>query len=321
MIKSLKNRFPFRLGTTSYIIPADLITNVRFLAPYVDDIELVLFEGDDESNLPDKKTISALNEVARSHDLSYTVHLPLGLGLGAIDEEERRSSVKQALRIVELTSPLNPAAYVVHFEGDRRGTIPSENMSGWISGLRASVADLLRTGTPSHLFCVETLDYPFALVDPIVCEFELSVCLDIGHVLLKGYPLDAYLAKYHDRIRVFHAHGIRENKDHRDLGGLKDSELALLFGNLQSCRSSPPVLTLEVFDENDFRLSLDVVERMGHQRASPTSLSLLGSGGGVGRRALNPTPSPALAPSGGEELLFVERIGHEGSKKTCLGSR
>jgi len=265
MIKSLKNRSPFRLGTTSYIIPADLITNVRFLAPYVDDIELVLFEADDESNLPDEKTISALNETACSNDLTYTVHLPLGLLLGAIDEQERRSSVKKALRIVELTCPLNPVAYVVHFEGERRGLIPSENMTGWTKGLRASVADLLDTGIQSHLFCVETLDYPFALVDPIVYEFELSVCLDIGHILLKGYPLDAYLAKYHDKIRVFHAHGIRENKDHRDLGSLRDSDLALLFGYLQSCRSSPPVLTLEVFDENDFRLSLEVVERMGHR--------------------------------------------------------
>ena len=265
--RSPKNRFPFRLGTTSYIIPADLITNVRFLAPYVDDIEVVLFEADDESNLPDEKTITELKEIARSNDLSYTVHLPLGLLLGAVDEGERRSSVEKALHIVELTSPLNPVAYVVHFEGERRGPLPSENMTGWTKGLRASVADLLDTGIQSHLLCVETLDYPFALVDPIVYEFELSVCLDIGHILLKGYPLDAYLAKYHDRIRVFHAHGIRENKDHRDLGGLRDSDLALLFGNLQSCRSSPPVLTLEVFDEHDFRLSLEVVERMGHRGA------------------------------------------------------
>ena len=275
MIKSLKNRFPFRLGTTSYIIPADLITNVRFLAPYVDDIELVLFEADDDSNLPDDKTLSALNEIACSNDLSYTVHLPLGLLLGAMDEEERRRSVNKALRMVELTSPLNPFAYVVHFEGERRGPLPSENMSGWINGLRASVADLLRTGTPSRLFCVETLDYPFALVDPIVYEFELSVCLDIGHVLLKGYPLDAYLAKYHDKICVFHAHGIRENKDHRDLGSLRESDLTLLFGNLRGCRSSPPVLTLEVFDENDFRLSLDVVERMGHRGAKVSCLTSL----------------------------------------------
>jgi sugar phosphate isomerase/epimerase len=265
--RSLKNRFAFRLGTTSYIIPADLITNVRFLAPYVDDIELVLFEADDESNLPDENAIRVLNEVACSSDLSYTVHLPLGLRLGSMDEEGRRSSVIKALRIVELTSALNPTAYVLHLEGDRRGLIPSENMAGWINGLRVSAAELLGTGTPSSLFCVETLDYPFALVDPIVYEFGFSVCLDVGHTLLAGYPLDAYLAKYHDRIRVFHAHGIRENKDHRDLGGVKDSDLALLFGHLRLCRSFAPVLTLEVFDENDFRLSLEVVERMGHQGA------------------------------------------------------
>jgi len=270
MMKNLKNRFPFRLGTTSYIIPADLMTNVRFLAPYVDDIELVLFEADDESNLPDGKTITTLHEIACSNDLSYTVHLPLGLSLGAVDEEDRRRSVKKALHIVELTSPLNPAAYVVHFEGDRRGLLPSDDMSGWTKGLAASTAELLSSGIPSHLFCVETLDYPFALVDPIVYEFGLSVCLDIGHILLQGYPLDAYLAKYHDRIRVFHAHGIRENKDHRDLGALRDSDLALLFGSLRSRQSSAPILTLEVFDENDFRLSLDVVERMGHQGAFKT---------------------------------------------------
>jgi sugar phosphate isomerase/epimerase len=267
MVKSLKNRFPFRLGTTSYIIPADLITNVRFLAPYVDDIELVLFEADHESNLPDGRTIAELNDLARSHDLSYTVHLPLGLSLGSADEKERRSSVEKARRVLELTSPLNPAAYVLHFEGERRGPLPSGDMTRWTQGLRASVKDLLETGIPSTRFCVETLDYPFALADPIVCEFELSVCMDIGHVLLNGNPLDAYLAKYHDWIRVFHAHGIRENKDHRDLGALNDSDLTLLFADLRSCRSTAPVLTLEVFDENDFRLSLDVVERMAQQGA------------------------------------------------------
>jgi sugar phosphate isomerase/epimerase len=264
------------LGTTSYIIPADLITNVRYLASLVDDVELVLFEADDESNLPEKKTIAELNRIARSNDLSYTVHLPLGLLLGAMDEQERRSSLTKTLRMIELTSSLNPAAYVLHFEGEQRGSIPSKDMPGWINGLRASVAELLDTGIPSSLFCVETLDYPFALVDPIVCEFDLSVCLDIGHVLLNGNPLDAYLAKYHDRIRVFHAHGIRENKDHRDLGALKESDLALLFSSLVSQRSTVPVLTLEVFDENDFRLSLGVVERMVNQRSSPTALSLEG---------------------------------------------
>ena len=36
--QSLKNRFPFRLGTTSYVIPAGLVQNVIFLADKVDNL-------------------------------------------------------------------------------------------------------------------------------------------------------------------------------------------------------------------------------------------------------------------------------------------
>ena len=45
--------FPFRLGATSYILPADLVANAKFLAGKVDDIELVLFDLEEgQSNLP-----------------------------------------------------------------------------------------------------------------------------------------------------------------------------------------------------------------------------------------------------------------------------
>ena len=40
----------FRLGTTSYIIPDEILPNVRFLAGKVQDVELVLFEVDDGQN-------------------------------------------------------------------------------------------------------------------------------------------------------------------------------------------------------------------------------------------------------------------------------
>lgn len=38
--------WPWRLGTTSCILPGDLLANARFLAPRVDDVELVLFESE-----------------------------------------------------------------------------------------------------------------------------------------------------------------------------------------------------------------------------------------------------------------------------------
>ena len=40
-------KYPFRLGTTSYIIPADILPNVIYLSDQVQDIELILFEVDD----------------------------------------------------------------------------------------------------------------------------------------------------------------------------------------------------------------------------------------------------------------------------------
>src|SRR5208337_2974964 len=61
---SLKNRFPFRMGTIPYIIPAELLPNVNFLAGKVDDIELVLFESDEITNLPENATVKALKKTA-----------------------------------------------------------------------------------------------------------------------------------------------------------------------------------------------------------------------------------------------------------------
>ena len=52
-MKEIMSPYLFRFGTTSYIIPADILSNVRYLAGKVRDVELVLFEIDGgPSNLP-----------------------------------------------------------------------------------------------------------------------------------------------------------------------------------------------------------------------------------------------------------------------------
>jgi len=52
----LKKRFAFRIGATSYVIQADLLSNVRFLSGKIDDIELVPFKSEEikmhEERLP-----------------------------------------------------------------------------------------------------------------------------------------------------------------------------------------------------------------------------------------------------------------------------
>ena len=104
---------PFRLGTTSYIIPDDILPNARYLAGKVSDIELILFEVDDgPNNLPSHETIEGLKQVTREYDMTYTVHLPLDLKLGD-DGSERDLSLVKAKRVMDCVHELNPWAYVL----------------------------------------------------------------------------------------------------------------------------------------------------------------------------------------------------------------
>ena len=255
---SLKNRFPFRLGTTSYVIPADLKANVAFLADKVDDVELVLFESHEISNLPDAATLRALKETAERHDLTYTVHLPLDAWMGHADAAVRRQSVDKCLRVIEHTAPLAPFAYIVHFHGDRRGDCPSPDLMRWQEGHRSAVERLVQVVSPEDL-CVETLDYPYKIIEDIVIDYKLSVCLDIGHQLLCGVAPEDYLDRYLPRTRVLHLHGVEDGHDHRSLAFLPDGLLTALVNRLGSGPEKPRVLTMEIFDEEAFNQSMDLL--------------------------------------------------------------
>jgi sugar phosphate isomerase/epimerase len=256
--QSLKNRFPFRLGTTSYIIPAGLVQNVRFLADKVDDIELVLFESDEITNLPDAAMIRALKEMADRNDLTYTIHLPLDTWMGHKEASVRQRSVDKCLRFIERTAGLAPFAYVLHFHGDQQGKSPSPDMMRWTEGHRRSVERLLHA-VDSQELCVELLDYPYDLIENIVLDYELSICLDIGHLLLYGYTLEDYLDRYLPQTRVLHLHGIEEGNDHRSLAFLPAGLLTTLMSRLDNDQQKSRVLTMEIFDEKAFNQSNDVL--------------------------------------------------------------
>jgi sugar phosphate isomerase/epimerase len=257
---SLKNRFPFRLGTTSYIIPEEILPNVLFLANKVDDIELVLFESDEFSNLPDAATVKRLKEVADRSDLTYTVHLPMDTWMGHEEASVQHRSVDKCLRVIECTAPLSPFAYVLHFHGDSRGSCPSPDLERWIDGHRRSVERLLQN-VDSHDLCVETLDYPYELIEDIIRDYNLSVCLDIGHLLLCGHEPEDYFERYLPRTRVLHLHGIEDGHDHRSLSFLSSSLLNTIIDRLGNGSNMSRVLTMEIFDDGALIQSLDVLSR------------------------------------------------------------
>lgn len=256
---SLKGRFPFRLGTTSYIIPAPILPNIRYLADKVDDIELVLFESHEISNIPDFETVKMLRDIADENNLTYTVHLPLDACLGCSDETLRQTSVIKCLRIIERMEFVKPFAYVVHFHGDQRGSPPSLNLNRWINQHKRSMEELLKYVLLDRM-AVETLDYPYEIIEPILSEYALGTCLDIGHILRCGYPLERYIELYLTRSRVIHLHGVLEQKDHLDISHLDGETLRYLLEKFCSdATSSDRILTLEIFSEMEFCKSMDIL--------------------------------------------------------------
>lgn len=259
ILRSMKDIFPFRLGTTSYILADDLVANVEFLGPLVDDVELVLFESAELSNLPDADIIATLVELKCLRRLSYTVHLPVDVRLGDPDEIIRKRSVEKCLKVVNMTKPLHPNAYIVHFDGEIRGRMPAGNMDRWVGALDHSAAELLSSGVEANRFCIETLEYPFEHVAHIVLRHGLSVCLDVGHLAFYGFPIRDCLERYLAQCRVIHLHGHVNGTDHKGIDLLDSEILFMLMECLGSTDENKRVLTVEVFGIEDFAASMEIM--------------------------------------------------------------
>lgn len=262
-VPSVKEKFPVRIGTTSYIIPADIIPNVRFLAPLVEDVELVLFESHEFSNLPDAETITILDQLQKEHGLSYTVHLPLDCQLGAPDRRQRQADVEKCLRTFDATKKLDNHAYILHLHGEERGQSPARDVREWQDRLLTSVRSLIEAGIPSRMLAVETLDYPFRFAEPIVEECDLSVCIDAGHLILADRDPAAHIKNYRQRCRVVHLHGVKDGKDHLGIEDMNDFEVRAIINAVSESPGPDCVLTLEVFDKDIFSKSVKKLSKLG----------------------------------------------------------
>ncbi len=250
---------PFRLGTTSYILPDDILPNVRYLADKMQDVELVLFEVDDEqNNLPSSQVITELAALAEAHDLTYTVHLPLDLRLAAGGEESHRS-LTLAQAVIERTRSLNPWAYVLHLDGRKviAGATPAGLQSWQDQAVRALelVAGWLGD---AGLLAVENLDhYPPDFIHPVIARIPVSRCVDVGHLWLEGHDPLPYLEAALPRTRVIHLHGIGE-RDHQSIARMPQEKLDGVLGLLVEAGYSG-VVTMEIFGKEDFFSSRDAV--------------------------------------------------------------
>lgn len=247
MDDALKNRYPFRLGTTSFIYPADYAINVRRLAPFVDEIELLLLES---AHLPSHSDINELQKLAQDHDITYNVHLPMDIDLGAAMPATRRQSVTSIANAMDRVAPLRPTTQTLHLpfnpnEPDKTGEPDIVRMGEWQTRATESLTRVLdATGVAANHISVETLDFSPDWLQPIVKMLDLNVCVDVGHLILHGFDLGKVLGLFAARTSMIHLHGVADGKDHLSVRHLKPDACKTISSYLKGFKGS---VSIEVF--------------------------------------------------------------------------
>jgi sugar phosphate isomerase/epimerase len=115
------------------------------------------------------------------------------------------------------------------------------------------MAKLLSTGLDSRTISIETLFYPFEWVAGLIDAFNLSVCIDVGHLLLNNYDIDSVARKYLARTAIIHLHGIQNNRDHQGLETLSTDMMRPVIAIMKQFKG---VVSIEVFSYAHLKSSL-----------------------------------------------------------------
>ena len=246
-----RRKYPWRLGATSFVIPADLVANVRLLAGMVDDVQLLFFESRARAGLPHPLDTTALKEIADQSGLTYTAHLPGDIRLGSAEPGERQAGIDEIARLLEELQPLSVTSYDLHLP-------PESGMDEkeWLDNIELSLAALAGVaGEEKRRICVENIDYPLARIAPLIVRHGFSVCLDVGHLLRYGYDWQTELAEYLPHARHLHYHGVIAGKDHQAV--VKEQvEVSNVLGKSLALNGFKGVVTLEMYELAKLETSL-----------------------------------------------------------------
>jgi len=259
VLPCLKRQFPFRLGTTSYIIPADLAANLRLLGPCLDEVELVLYECAAGHNLPTPAEVRELAALAVDLELRLNVHLPGDLFFADPEPRRRRQFCDTALRFYERTLPLQPTAYILHLDSRwADGTVESDPQV-WHHRLAAALTTLQDQGMDLQQVLVENLEYPLARLLPLAETFQLGLCLDVGHLLRYDHDVASHLDEFLEHCPMVHLHGVNQGEDHLGVQHLPEALWDLIRRQLAAYQGT---VLLEIFSLHDLLPSLERMEQL-----------------------------------------------------------
>jgi sugar phosphate isomerase/epimerase len=259
-----RKKYPFSLGTTSYILHDDILPNVKYLAPLVDDIEIVLFESPEFSNIPSRALIEQLRDYALDNECGYTIHLPIDRKIGSENSIERKLFFETVVSIIEPTTNLAPRSWVLHCEGISSDA-STEQIVTWQQHSLDTLKQLSDVGIDLSKIAVENLLYPAEWNFEIVKKGNCKYCLDVGHLWLRDdNNWEEICLEMLPETNVVHLHGVNDRKDHVSLCKGNVNKISQFVKILESMHYRG-VVTLEVFNQADLFESLILFETLWMQ--------------------------------------------------------
>ncbi|MBN2047297.1 MAG: sugar phosphate isomerase/epimerase [Anaerolineaceae bacterium] len=147
--------------------------------------------------LPSSYTHASIEKLAalkQELGLQFTLHLPLwSVEPSTPLDPVRQGSTQALIEAIHLTRELEPEVYVLHATGALAAefsnmplpAIAHEYVLGsFMRGARHSIQHLLaETGIAPRKLALETIEFPFEMTLEMAQTLDVSMCLDVGHVL------------------------------------------------------------------------------------------------------------------------------------------
>ncbi len=222
----------------------------------MDEIELLLFESKGCDALPSRSVISELGRLADEFDLSYNIHLPTDISVSDLNTERQRDAVETMVRVIERIHPLYPSALILHIPYIDE-SLTDDNTNNWLDRVYKNLEKILSEVENRKIIAVETLEYPLELIEAVIVDLDLSICLDLGHLMVYDYDVKEVFTKYAYKTSVLHLHGVENNRDHITLNRLPPKLIETVLWVLKQFTG---VVSIEVFSYEDLISSLKFLE-------------------------------------------------------------
>ncbi|HSJ56205.1 MAG TPA: cobamide remodeling phosphodiesterase CbiR [Anaerolineae bacterium] len=227
-------------------------------------------------------TIARLRDLKAARGTAYTIHLPLwSVEPSTLLEPVREASVRALVDMIRRVQPLDPEVYVLHATGAMAAEFYAMGLPEFATAFlmrqfqanaRRSLETILaETGLDSRRLAIETIEFPLDLTLELAGALDLSICLDVGHVLA-GFsgpvPFFDAVARCLPRLAEVHLHDAPQasdgerlyGKDHKPLG-VGDLDVARLLRTLEDAGFHGP-LVFELM-ERDALASLQAIRAVG----------------------------------------------------------